>query len=178
MQSGRIFIENWPSKGLLDFLTIAVSFIALCVSLYSIHFNRKSLIHSSRPYVFALSYTTKDSTGRIVPIPWSVIFQVQKTPAKIIKQKITLACNGISLFEYNQENLIRFPSEGNPNEWSFHLSKSEFERVMNEQTKGELTRTIYFEYSDLDLNENYTYMLTQRYIPQENQWENSNEETK
>ncbi len=171
MNTTKVIIENWPKT---NYIPIIIAIIALMASLYSLYLTRKSFIASHRPYVWASSYVVNDTGYR--PIPSQVACRVKNSPARILRMEVKINLNGERLFDYTEENLVRFPDE--KSEWYFTIGKKSFDKIMQrpDEDKSKLVRIISLEYSSLDGGKIYRYKLEQSFSPNENQWKDNNEE--
>jgi hypothetical protein len=177
MDTIKVIIENWPKTNhLLEYLPILIAVVAVIISLYSAHLTRKSFIASHRPYVWASNYGVIDQDKKtIIPIPHRVGYRIKNSPAKIILTEVEISLNNETLFNYKDENIVRFPDESS--EWSFSIGEKDFKNIMNRsnEDKSKLTRHISLKYSSLGGGKIYHYELQQTFEPIENQWKDKSE---
>jgi hypothetical protein len=172
LDTTKVIIEKWPNNPLYkDWIPIVIAIIALTTSIISLYWTRKEFIKNSRPYVWASNYGVIDTHNKtIIPIPFRIALRVKNTPAKIIRLDVEIKYKTEILFSHVVKNIVKFPDEAS--EWSFDLSKDDFEKIMNRPNtdKSDLIRTITIKYSSFDDGKIYVYQLQQSFEPTDNQW--------
>jgi len=153
------------------YIPIIIALLSLLTSIYSLYITREQFRKSTRPFVWALNYAVVDNTNNtLIPIPWRVAFRVRNSPAKILQSIITIKLHSDTLINHIEKNYVRFPDERS--EWTFGISKEDFERLMNlsDEKKVELERIISIKYSAIDYGKTYNFLLKQKFSPIDNQW--------
>ncbi len=170
MKPIQIIVENWPSTDYLAvYIPVCISIIALAAALYSAKISRESLQLSTRPYVWALSYS------RIVgetlhPEPALLAFKVMNAPARIVLSKLTVMVGDSPELVHTDRNIVRYPDTNS--EWNFGIGMAEFDSLLAQhRTLGQpMKRVVEVTYAALGGTKIYTYRLTQNYIDSDGQW--------
>jgi hypothetical protein len=169
MNPTRVIIEKLPKSPFSTFIAI----IALSVSIISLWWTRIDVVESKRPFIWAVNYYTKDSTG-IVPVPEAVMFRVINFPAKIIKVEVKIKYKTETLFSEARENDFQFPNDNPTEEWHFAIGDEQaWKKILkrpNEENYN-LRREISVIYSSLNGGKEYHYKLLQSFDPAYNQWD-------
>lgn len=182
MDTTKVVIDNWPKTNRITmWIPIIVAMFSLIVSIVaaicSYNFAKKSFVNSHRPYVWAASYgVIDDSNKTIIPVPFKIAYRVKNAPARIIHQNVSITLRGQVLYAAPPENSIRFPDE--TSEWAFTFPEKKFQEVMrrSDEEKALLKRIIEFDYTDLDGGQRYHYRLQQKYVPDDDQWKDTDAE--
>ncbi|WP_288372427.1 hypothetical protein [uncultured Algoriphagus sp.] len=178
MKELRVFIENFPELSWYqEWIPIFIALISLIVSLISLWWNRKDYVRSSRPFIWASSYSYLDPTNGLIPRPNLLGFRITNSPAKILESRIQITFHEEILFNFTEQNYFRFPDENS--EWSFGINPQEFKSFLQKANGEErnLKRIVTIKYSSLGGGKIYFYKLIQCFSMIDNQWKDSSIET-
>ncbi len=145
--------------------------MAFVVSVYSAYLSRKAFYHSSRPYVWAISYGVIDQERKcIIPVPHRLAYRVKNNPTRIKLSRVSVTLGAEEIFRHEDRNFVRFPDDSS--EWSFSIGQNEFDEIMKKHgsSNAQLFRNVFLKYMPLDGGTTYEYQLKQEFVPADNQW--------
>jgi len=178
MDSTKVMIENWPQTNpIVMWIPIVVALLALGVSLYVADLTRRAFIQSTRPYVWAVSYSYLDPNSHtLVALPSKIIFRVRNAPAKILSSHVHIVWKEKTVLSYHSGGEVRFPDE--KSEWTFDCARDKWEEIITAARKesNQLQRNVSLEYSALGRGRTYRYKLHQTFEPKDNTWRDTLEE--
>ena len=182
METTKVIIEKWPKdpwlKTWMPFIISSIfTLIALFLSLKSFNYTKVESTRNSRPYVWAMDYYYNDSMNRLIQEPKNIMFGISNSPAKIFKLEIHIKLKEKTgyrelispMIEYD---FVRFPS--NDAKWWVCIGEKNWSQIeqLSPDEKRNIERHILIQYSFLDGRDKFEFKLVQKFIIEDNQWQN------
>ncbi len=179
METTKVIIENWPNDPWMKtwlpvIISSFIALIALGVSLISVHYTKKEFIRNSRPYVWAIN--ASDLGNRIERPDW-IVFRTSNSPAKIKMRRIEIyvidSNTKKKLFNQEEGPFIRYPDASA--DWHYEMPIIQWTDILKDYSSDQtLQRHITIEYSSIDGNQNYSFKMIQKFVPNVNlNWQDS-----
>jgi len=179
METTKVIIENWPNDPWMKtwlpvIISSFIALIALGVSLISVHYTKKEFNRNSRPYVWAIN--ASDLGNRIERPDW-IVFRTSNSPAKIKMRRIEIyvidSNTKKKLFNQEEGPFIRYPDASA--DWHYEMPIIQWTDILKDYSSDQtLQRHITIEYSSIDGNQNYSFKMIQKFVPNVNlNWQDS-----